>query len=139
MIIFYYRELRLRPKYKESRTSVCVWECVCSDREAGVFKLHSYSAELGWASTSPLGDVAAASISVLSDLQEYGLLRCRGWKSVWKRGVAKYYVEGNAIGRNGCSSRLDSVAEAAIAGNSCRVMLVQVRLEEVRLGKCGEM
>ena len=48
-------------------------------------------------------------------------------------------MEGNTIGRKGCSSRLDSVAEAAIAGNSCRVMLVQVRLEEVRLGKCGEM
>ena len=52
-----------------------------------------------------------------------------------ERGVAKDCVEGNTIERKGCSnSRLDSVTEAAIAGNSCGVMLVQVRLEE-----CGEM
>ena len=43
-------------------------------------------------------------------------------------------MESNKIERKGCSSRLDSVAEAAIARNSCGVMLVQVRLEEVRLG-----
>ena len=34
---------------------------------------------------------------------------------------------------------LDSVTEAAIAGKSCGVRLVQVRLEEVRLGECGEI
>ena len=48
-------------------------------------------------------------------------------------------MEGNTIERKGYSSRLDSVTEAAIAGNSCRVMLVQVRLEEVRLEECGEI
>ena len=45
------------------------------------------------------------------------------WKTVWK----------------GYSSRLDSVTKAAIAGSSCGVMLVQVRLEEIRLGECGEL
>ena len=40
-------------------------------------------------------------------------------------------MEGNTIERKGYSSRLDSVTEAAIAGNSCGVMLVQVRLKEV--------
>ena len=48
-------------------------------------------------------------------------------------------MEGNTIGRKGCSSRLDSVTEAAITGSSCGVMLVQVRLEEIRLGECGEL
>ena len=48
-------------------------------------------------------------------------------------------MEGNTIERKGCSSRLDSVTEAAIAGNSCGVMLVQVRLVEVRVEEYGEM
>ena len=60
-------------------------------------------------------------------------------KGTWNRGVVKDCVEGNTIERKGCSSRLDSVTEAAIAGNSCEVMLVQVRLEKVRLEEYGEM
>ena len=63
-----------------------------------------------------------------------------------KSGVVKDCVEGNTIERKGCSCscRLDSVTEAAIAGKSCGVRLVQVRLEEVRcetkrLGEYSEM
>ena len=48
-------------------------------------------------------------------------------------------MEGNTIERKGCSCNLDSVTEAAIAGKSCGVRLVQVRLEEVRLGECSEI
>ena len=48
-------------------------------------------------------------------------------------------MKSNTIERKGCSSRLDSVTEAAIAGNSYGVMVVQIRLEEVKLGECGEM
>ena len=46
-----------------------------------------------------------------------------------EKGVAKDCVESNTIERKGYSSRLDSVTEAAIAGNGCGVMLVQVRLQ----------
>ena len=41
-----------------------------------------------------------------------------------EKGVAKDCVESNTIERKGCGSRLDSVTEAAVAGNSCGVMLV---------------
>ena len=46
-------------------------------------------------------------------------------------------MESNTIERKGCSCRLNSVTEVAMAGKSCEVRLVQVRLEEVRLGECG--
>ena len=39
-------------------------------------------------------------------------------------------MEGNTIERKNCSCSLDSVTEDAIAGKSCGVRLVQVRLEE---------
>ena len=39
----------------------------------------------------------------------------------------------------GLQLQADSVTEAAIAGKSCGVRLVQVRLEEVRLEECGEI
>ena len=48
-------------------------------------------------------------------------------------------LESNAIKRKGCSCRLDDVTRAGIAGMSCGVRLVQVRLEEVRLEECDEM
>ena len=54
-------------------------------------------------------------------------------KSAWKRGVVKDCVKGNTMERKSCSCRLDSVTEAATAGKSCGVRLVQVRVEEVRL------
>ena len=47
--------------------------------------------------------------------------------------------ERNAIKRRASSSRLDNVTGAAIAGRSCGVRSVQVRLERVRLTEWGEM
>ena len=60
-------------------------------------------------------------------------------EKVHGKGALLKTVEGNTIERKICSCSLDSVTETAIAGKSCGVRLVQVRLEKVRLEEYGKM